>query len=402
MIAYDPLSPEVRADAYPHYAALRAEPGLVYVKSLDAWAVSRHADVKEVLRNHGAYSSDILIDIAFGPFNPAPEARYMIASDPPDHTRLRNLVSKAFTSQVVYALEPRIRKLANELVDEIVPGPAVDLVGAFAGPLPMTILAELLGVEPSMHASFRRWSNQTTIGIDQEITDERRRALEAETRAFREYLDSVIAERRKRPRDDLFSRLIAAEENESRLSSEEVLAFTVLLIIAGNETTTNTIGNTLYLLSRNPDQLAAVRANPKLLDGAVEESLRFYSPVQLLFRRVTRDVELAGRRFRANERVLPIFASANRDEAVFPGADRFDVTRDARAHLAFGFGIHRCMGSLLGHYESMTALEELLPRIPDFEVVAEEVSWLDSFYLKGPKQLPARIGEVRPHSATRI
>ena len=392
MIDYDPLSPTVRADAYPYYAKLRETPGFVHVKSLDAWAIPRYADVKEVARNHGAFSSDILIDIAFGPFNPAPEARYMIASDPPDHTRLRTLVMKAFTAQVVYKLEPRIRELANELIDEMrESGERVDLVEKFAGPLPMTILADLLGVEPSMHASFRRWSNQTTIGIDQELTEERRKQLEADTKEFRDYLENVIAERRKQPRDDLFSRLILAEESESRLSPEEVLAFTVLLIIAGNETTTNTLGNTILLLAQNPDQMSAVREDPKLLDGAVDESLRYYSPVQILFRRVTKDFEVAGHRFREGERVIPMFASANRDEAMFPDPDRFDVRRDSRAHLAFGFGIHRCMGSLLGHFESMVAMQELLRRIPEFEIDESGLSWLDSFYLKGPKSLPASV-----------
>lgn len=397
---YDPLAPAVRKDPYPFYEALRRNDPAFYVESLEAWAVSRYADVKEVARDHQAFSSDILIDVAFGPFNPAPGARYLIASDPPEHTRLRGLVQKVFTGQVVHSLEERIRQVANELIDEIAAstGP-VDLAAAFAAPLPVTIIAELLGVERSMHARFRRWSNQVTVGADQTVTDEQLRVGIADAREFREYLDGAIAERRARPASDLISALVQAEERDSRLSSEEVLTFAVLLIIAGNETTTNTIGNTLMLLWQHPDTLRTVRANPaspSVTDKLVDESLRFWSPVQLLFRRATRDTIVAGQAIPAGAKVMPIFASANRDDGVYADADRFDVTRDARNHLAFGFGIHRCIGSMLGHQETVIALEELLRRAPNLEIVEDQVEWLDSFFLKGPKRLPARLHDVRP------
>ncbi len=394
---YDPLSPVVRSDPYPYYAHLRAHEPVKHLPGLDAWAVSRHADVRRVLLDHECFSSAPLIRIAFGAFDPAPGAPYMIATDPPDHSRLRGLVNKAFSRRYVTGMRDEIARRVAEFLDVLEEKGEFDFTGEFAAPLPVSVIADMLGVESGMHASFRRWSNSVTAGGNAEALNHSQRAeIRGDADEFRAYFLDRIERSRKERGDDLISALVAAEEDGQKLSEDEVLAMCVLLLIAGNETTTNLLSNLLVCLRAFPDQEAAVRADRALVSGLLDESLRFIAPVQMIFRQATRDTEVAGVAIPKNSIVVPMFASANRDESVFRDADRIDVTRsELRESLAFGWGVHMCLGRALSLVEGDVAVNALFDRFSRIEITTPEIEWCDAFYLRGPKALPVRIERAK-------
>lgn len=385
---YNPMAPEVRADPYPYYKWLREYSPVHFIEEMNVHAVSRYEDVRYVLKNHQLFSSDPLIEIAFGEFNPAPGAPYLISSDPPDHSRLRKSLGAAFSKKIVDSMTDRITGLATELLDEAVNHDHLDFVPAFTSPLPVVVIAELMGIDSDKRSAFRRWSNEITVGTDANVSDETRAEIRASAAEFRAYFEDVLVRRRDNPGPDLVTALIRAQDETGQLTADEVLAFCLLLLIGGNETTTSTIGNTLYLLSRFPEQKRKVLADRSLVPNLIEESLRYISPIQLLFRRTIEPVEIAGVKLPENTLVMPIYASANRDETFFPDGDSFDVMRNTRDHMAFGHGIHHCMGALLGRHEGVVAMNLILDRMADFEVDLDRVEWLDSFYLRGPKVLP--------------
>ena len=385
---YNPMDPKVRIDPYPYYSWLRNNAPVYFIEEMNCHAISRYADVRYVLKNHQLFSSDPLIQIAFGEFNPAPGAPYLISSDPPDHSRLRKALGAAFSMKIVQSLSSRIGELASELIDEAYGQDRLDFVPAFTSPLPVVVIAELMGIDSDMRGAFRRWSNEITVGANSNVTEAERAAIRASAADFRAYFEGAIARRRQNPGPDLVSALIRAQDDTGQLSADEVLAFCLLLLIGGNETTTSTLGNALYLLSRHPEQKRKVLADRSLVPNLIEESLRYISPIQLLFRRTIQPVEIGGVAIPENALVMPMYASANRDEAVFPDGDRFDITRNTREHMAFGHGIHHCIGALLGREESIIAMNLVLDRMADYEVDADGVQWVDSFYLRGPKVLP--------------
>ena len=387
---YHPLDPAVRADPYPFYAHLRAHEPVKSISDLNAFAVSRHADVRSVLLDHETFSSAPLIQIAFGAFNPAPDGRYMIATDPPDHSRMRGLVNKAFSRRYVTQMRDEIAAQVNVFVGRLSGSEEFDFAAEFAAPLPVSVIADMLGVESEMHASFRRWSNNVTAGGNADaLSDAQRAQFEADAKEFREYfLDRIERERRDRG-DNLIAKLVAAEEDGQSLTADEILAMSVLLLIAGNETTTNLLANALVCLRDFPDQEALIREDRSLIPAFLEESLRFLSPIQLLFRQATRDTDVAGVSVPKDSIVIPMFASANRDEAVFQNADRIDVRRDdLRGHLAFGWGTHLCVGKALSLLEGEIALNALFDRFSSIEITVPEIEWCEAFYLRGPKRLP--------------
>ncbi|WP_157622809.1 cytochrome P450 [Solimonas soli] len=384
---FDPLAPEVREDPYPFYQELRATTPVAYCPSVNTWAVSRYEDVKHVLKNHQLFSSDPLIQIAFGEFNPAPGAPYLLSSDPPQHTRLRKLVATAFSKKFVDSIAASIERMINKLLDEVDARDGFDLMDAFASPLPVTVIADVMGIDASMGPTFRRWSNQVTVGSDKTITQEERDAIHRDAQEFREYFIERIAAARRNPGPDIISALVKQEEG-AVLSPDEVMAMCVLLLIAGNETTTSTLGNALLLLTKFPDQRQLALERPELLPNLVEEVLRFISPIQMLFRRATEDVLINGTSLPKDTIIMPIYASANRDESIFQNANSFDITRtDTAQHMAFGHGIHFCVGQALGRHEVTVALGILLKRMPQLSADLESLQWNDSFYLRGPKRL---------------
>jgi cytochrome P450 len=295
----------------------------------------------------------------------------MLGSDPPEHTRLRSLVNKAFTPRIVSRLEPRMREIARELMDDALAQGEVDLVQALTYPLPVVVIAEIIGIPAEDRARFKRWSDQAIAnlgvvffgGIEPERLA-RQRQLFDEMRA---YFIPLAERRRSDPREDLLTGLVRAEHEGSRLSHDEMLSMLVLLLVAGNETTTTLIGNAALELLAHPEAEERLRAEPGLLPGAIDEVLRYSSPVQFDPRRVARDVELCGVKLRADDVVLCWLGSANRDESVFAEPERFDVARRPNPHLAFGFGPHHCLGHNLARLEAQVAIGELLARTRSFE-----------------------------------
>ena len=393
-VVFNPTDPGFLDDPYPTYARLRAEAPLLRHPG-GFFAVSRYADVATVLRNPETYSS-----YAMGGQVPVrrPDGSVirgtgaLIAQDPPVHTAQRAIVNRGFTPRRIGALEPRVLAAIDELFAKFQPLGQVDLTRDFAGPLPVSVIAELLGLDLERREDFKRWSARlivasTTPGGMANQGEQIQAVAE-----FREYMVSVIETRRKDPRDDLVSVLVDAEQEGGVLEAEEVVAFASLLLAAGSETTMNLIGNAVVALLGDGESLDRVRKDPGLVPALIEESLRHDSPVQLLMRLTTRDTELAGVEIPKGVLVMPLLASANRDEERFPEADRFDLDRNTSGHLAFGLGHHFCLGASLARLEARLALEAVLSRLPDFRLEREPVEYHGSFLIRGPRSLPLVFG----------
>jgi cytochrome P450 len=310
----------------------------------------------------------------------------VIMVDPPDHERLRLLLSRGFTPRRIARLEPRIRAIAGELLDQVDRCERFDLVPEFTVPLPVRVIAELLGIEPERMQDFKRWSEAVIAVFGRLPSPEQRARFEAVLDEIDLYFGEVIERRRREPRDDLISVLVQ-NEGEQALSTHEVYGFAILLLIAGNETTTNLIGGAVAALLENPDQLTKVQSDPTRVAALVEEALRFVSPVQMLFRETTCEVEIDGTKLPKGATVLPCYAAANRDPRRFPNPDRFDVDRNPIGHLAFGFGVHFCLGAGLARREARIALEALVPRLASLRLTKDAILWSDTPILRGPRGL---------------
>ncbi|MBM4228546.1 MAG: cytochrome P450 [Gammaproteobacteria bacterium] len=396
LTTYDPLDAAIRRNPYPWYQHLRRHEPVKFLPGMNAYAVARHEDVRQLMLNHGGFSSDPLIQLAFSDFNPAPGARYMIASDPPDHTRLRTLVNKAFSKRALTEMEDAIRATINQLIERLEGKTHFDFIEEFSSPLPVSVVGDILGVETSKHADFRRWSNNVTAGGSAAVLGEAQQAaMHQDAADFRQYFLDRIADARAHPQDNLICALVDAEEQGQKLSADEVLALCVLLLIGGNETTTNMLANALVTLRDYPEVEREIRGNRALIPDFIEESLRHTSPIQLLFRRATAATRIAGVDIPENAIVMPTFASANRDESVFSKPDTLDIRRpDLRKHVAFGWGIHMCVGRALAAIEGEIALNALFDRYASIQLASADFDLCDAFYLRGPKGLPV---EVRPN-----
>jgi cytochrome P450 len=312
-------------------------------------------------------------------------ARTIINTDPPDHTYLRNLVNRAFTPRMVSEMEPRIREIARDYVGRVAANGSMDLVADLAIPLPVTVIAEILGVEAERREDFKRWSNAllgTTSGSPETASKNADDIAE-----FQAYFADAVAERQRTKHDDLIGALVQADAAEGRLTSAEIVAFAMLLLIAGNETTTNLIGNAMKALCEHPEQLALVEGNQAGIPNMIEEALRWDSPVQFLFRMAKEDAVVGGAAISAGSVVIPIYASANHDESKYPDGDRFDITRNTQGHLAFGLGPHFCLGAPLARLEAKVAFEELFAAAGNIRLTGN-ASRIDSLMLRGMQALP--------------
>ncbi|MCV2488220.1 cytochrome P450 [Geodermatophilus sp. YIM 151500] len=395
-----PLDAAFFADPHELYARLRVEQPVaraVTPVGLPVWLVTRYDDVRQLLTDPRLAKDADGFAQALERQPVPPEARavfaqeltrHMLSSDPPDHTRLRKLVGRAFTVRAIAALRPRIEEIAAGLADRMAAGPAeVDLLDTFAFPLPMAVICELLGVPEGERTSFRRWSN-TLLASDGTAADRTAAGL-----AIADYLSTLVAQKRARPADDMLSAIVAASEDADRLSADETVAMAFLLLVAGHETTVNLIGNGVLALLRRPDRLAELRADPTLVPAAVEEFLRLDGPVNLAtFRHTTEPVEVGGSTIPAGEVVLVSLASANRDPDRYPAPDELDLHRDA-GHLAFGHGIHHCLGAPLARLEGEVAFRTLLGRFPDLALAADPdgLTWRRSILMRGLTHLPVRL-----------
>jgi cytochrome P450 len=418
-IRFDPFSEQQRNDPYPAYAELRRDAPVFRVERNGAFAVARYADVSFVLRHPELFSSSAMqtaLSSGFAsgfagaglqpeeaarvvallktlpiPLNEQLAARSLIASDPPEHGPMRSLVNRGFTPRRMAELETRIRAIARQSIAALEGKPDFDIVSEFFVPLPVTVIVELLGVEPERSADFKRWSDTAVAGATGGAGAIGPAQVLQGLSELSRYIIGIVELRRQVPQGDLISTLVRAEDGETALTPVEVVMFTLLLLVAGNETTTNLLGNTLLALLDHPDELARVRRDPARIPALVEEALRYDGPIQFLFRQATKDVDLAGVTIPAGALVLPLLGSANRDDNQFPDAARFDVSRDTQGHLAFGLGIHFCLGASLARLEARIALEELLARYARFERREPHVEYIDSYLVRGPKRLPLRV-----------
>ncbi|MGW6458789.1 cytochrome P450 family protein [Streptomyces sp. NPDC055078] len=391
-IELDGLGPDFTADPYPYYASMRERGPVHRIRGADGWHFwlivgydecrSAFGDARLVKRSRAQDEADLFM------------GRHLLVADPPDHTRLRRLVSREFSPRRVEALKPRVQQLTDELLDRMLPDGRGDLVDSLAFPLPITVICELLGVPDSDRDTFRGWSNEVVTPTDRDTSM-------AAIHALRDYLDALIVRRREaEPADDLLSALLRTEaDGTDRLSAAEVRAMAFLILIAGHETTVNLISNGVRLLLGHPDQLAALRADRGLLDGAVEEMLRYEGPVENATFRFTREPVVYGdTEIPADEPVLIGMASADRDPARFPEPDTFDIRRSAAnggsgaGHLAFGHGIHFCLGAPLARLEAKVAIGTLLDRAPDLALDAspDSYDWLPGMLMRGTRRLPVR------------
>jgi cytochrome P450 len=379
---FDPYAEENTIDPYPAYAWLREHDPVHHNPDLDVWFLTRYADVHAALQDPGTFSSSRYL---FLNQNPDDIVRNMQSMDPPRHDSYRQMLRDAFTSKRVAALEPMMRTLLRRLMDGFEGREEVDLSNELCWPYPATVIFEMLGVPEADRAPFHGWAHDMAehgnVGI----------GLEA-TRSVSSYFDALVAERIERPQDDLISAMITARaEDGTRMTPEEVSAACYLVMTAGHETTTHLLGNALALLAERPRLWSWLRERPERIPVAVEEFLRFVSPAQGLSRTTTRDARVGDETIPEGSAVHILFASANRDEAVFERADELDLARQPNRHLAFGFGVHFCLGAKLARLEAKVAFEELLAGLPAFELACDRVPRTRSPLIRGLAALPVRL-----------
>ena len=394
-LLFDPLAPQTLSDPYPTYARLRAE-APVQKTPAGIWLVFGYDPAVQILRDHDRFSVDHrnrhdtpeLIEKLGPTAADRGMENIMLFKDPPDHTRLRGLVNKAFTPRIVGAMRARIEEITNELIDKAVERGEMDVIADFAYPLPVTVIAEMLGIPESDRSDFKRWSRQVAPILDPIISEEVFFQVAEAGLSLAVYFDELVAKRRTDPREDLITELIKAEDEGDRLTLEELRATLILLLVAGHETTMNLIGNGLLALLRNPAEAERLRADPSLAKTATEELLRYDGSVHLTARTAIQDVEIAGRRISKGEMAIVLLGAANRDPAQFPEPDRLDVGRDPNRHLAFSAGGHFCVGATLARVEGQIAFETLLRRLPGLRLVDPDPPYRATITLRGLEALP--------------
>ena len=400
MAVFNPFLPSFQADPYPQYAALRANDPVHFSLALQAWVLTAYEDCALVLRDDETFSSSS--DTASGQLAevlqqqrrefPLGETPTVLNSDPPVHTRLRGLLNRAFTPRAIEGLRPRIEEIAASLlIDADAATGRFDVATGFAQPLPIIVIAELLGVPAEDRDRFKRWSVAIARATDVLNAPAVLAAAREATRELVAYMDAVVAERRRAPGADILTALAAAEEEGDRLSHDELLAFSILLLLAGHETTTNLIGNGLLALAARPELVARLRGDRSLLAPAVEELLRYDSSVQGVVRFARRRTELRGRTIEQGAALLPMVGAANRDPAQFPDPDDLDLARSPNRHLAFGRGIHFCLGAPLARLEGEIAFRALLDRFPEPRIAEGGVERSGTLLLRGLGRLELEV-----------
>jgi cytochrome P450 len=387
-VDYNPYAHEVHHDPFPVYRQLRDRAPAYHNEALDFWALSRYDDVIDALHDWETFTSSE--GITLEPRSPLP---MIITMDPPLHTKMRRLVSRAFTPRRVADLEPHIRDMSTKYLDRFVDRGECDLIGEFSAKLPMDVISQMLGVPDDDQDMLREWTD-LMLHREPGLPDITPEGEQAGARIFEYFLDDVRA-KRKAPGDDLTSSLLEVEVDGERLTDVDIVAFCFLLIIAGNETTTKLIGNAIHWLSRNPDQRQLLLDDPALTPDAVEETLRYDGSTQLMARTTTRDIEKHGQVIDAGSKVLLLLGSANRDERFWDDADAFEIRRDKKQHLALGHGIHVCLGAALARLEMRVSLEEIHRRIPDYEVEYDGLERMHSGNVRGYSRMPLRFTPAR-------
>jgi len=383
---YDFLGPGSQRNPYPFYAELQESDPVSWIEREKLWIVTRHKDVVDVLRRIEDFSA-----VANERQEPSSYRRgtpNIITMDRPDHDRLRQLLQRRFTNRGLSRYQARIDEIVAGLIQGVRDTDHFDLVSDLTIPLPVTMIAEALGIELERLDDFKRWSDALIKVITLSHESEEAAAARADLHELIDYFSVISEMRRESPSDDLVGILVEAEKEPGRIEPREIISYCLLLLAAGNETTTNLIGGMVVELLKDPAQLSRLVEAPELIPQAIEEGLRFCSPVQVLFRRAKHDTQIGGVRIPAGQDVGVSYAAANRDASVFPEPDRFDIDRDTSQHVAFGYGLHHCLGAHLARREATAALVRLIPLLPKMSQEFDEVDWVDSWVVRGPKALP--------------
>ena len=389
-VAFNFFSRRLLANPYPIYRRLQTRDPVHRSRLIKGWVLSRHEDIDAVLRDSRRFGNDRASTQDANLRFDSEEPRSMLYRDPPDHTRLRSLVSKAFTPRAVRTLRPRVEKIADDLLDSLDGADSFDVIDAIAYPLPVAVICEMLGVPQEDRGPFREWSNDASLSIEP-LLDDRRVATSMDTLSkLRDYFSDLAERRRADPGEDLVSVLTQIEDEGDRLSHLELQLMLVLLLVAGNETTRNLVGNGLLALLRNPEQLDRLRREPELIGPAVEELTRYDSPVQIDGRSVREDTEVGGVPMERGQYLMMLLGAANRDPEAFDDPDVLDVSRERNPHLGFGRGIHHCLGAPLARMEAEVMLGKLLERFPNVRL-AGTPHRRRQIVLRGLSSLPVRV-----------
>jgi cytochrome P450 len=398
-LGLDMFDPQAIARPHQFYARLREEAPVVWSEQTQSWVLTRYEDVRRGLRDHFLFSSErpdqALLrgrsDIPLERVEPR-GTKNMLAADRPDHTRLRKLLAMDFTPKKIIRMQPRIEEICREVLQGVADEGDYDVVTGLAEPLPVKIIAELLGIPSELHSQFKQWSDASITPVPPDASDASIHARNGLISEFREYLQAQIEERHDNPTDDFIGRLVAAHDEDSKLSDAEVLGAVNLLLLAGNETTTNLISNATLAMSRFPERQTELREHPELMETAVEEFLRYDGSVQFTSRILTEPAEFQGHTIDAGQSVLLVLASANRDPNVFDHPDELDFHRPKDKHLGFGDWIHICLGQFLARIETRAALSALIEEFGEFELATAEadVPYRPNFNLRGPSHLLIR------------
>lgn len=381
------VSPEFVADPYPLLERLRQEEPVYWSNGIGGWLLTRYDDILVSFRQTSHYSNENRLGKAveylppekrakFKPFEDHYATKGLLHSDPPDHTRLRALVTKEFTVTIVEKMRPRIQEVVNGLLDDAEKRGQMDVVPDLAAALPVQVIAEILGVPPPDRYLIRKWTDDILRfqGVNKPSEGDLSRAQDALIE-IRSYIKGMIEERRRQPRGDLMGKFVAAESDGQRLSEAELINTCVTLFTAGHETTLSLISNTIYTLLANNDQYRLLKDDPGLLESAIEESLRYESPVSRQTRLMKDDTELAGKKIKKGEIVFQMLNAANRDPAYFTDPDKFDIQRKKNRHIAFGNGIHFCVGAALSRTEAFIAVGSAISRFPNLRLVDDKPDW---------------------------
>ena len=395
-VQLDPKNPDFYNNPYPFYDQLRVEVPLFYWEDFDLWCFVRHADVEAILRDRrfGRQISHLASRETLGlpperedlqPFYHV-DRHGMLDMEPPAHTRLRGLVQKAFMARQIERLRPRIAEISHQLIDKIEAQGNCDLLPAFATPIPVLVIAEMLGVPSEMSGQFLDWSHAMVKMYQMGRTPEQEQAAVQAAQEFVEYLRIYVAERRKKPQDDLITKLIEVQVEGEKLTEDELISNCILLLNAGHEATVNVTGNGVLALLKHPDQLALLREQPELIASAVEELIRYDTPLHLFKRWVLEDLELNGQPLQFGMEVAILLGAANHDPEVFSEPAKLDINRQKNPHVSFGAGIHYCLGAPLARLELQTSLPILFERLPDLQLV-EQPQYQNSYHFHGLETL---------------
>lgn len=397
-VKFNLFDPKFNANPYPTYHRLRNEdPVHRYFVGGD-WIVTRYADVKAVLKSgcvrtddrpksiqernkYFLHQENNLDTLAYT------TSRFLFYMNPPDHTRLRGLVGKGFSSVVVERMRPHIQEIVDELLDKVRHKGSMDIVAELASPLSVSVISKLLGIPKEAQQQLHQWTNVLSRILDPLVSLKEYEAMNQATEEIQEYLRTLIAEREKDPQEDFISNLIAAKDQSDRLSQKELLAICTLLFGAGEETTGNTIGNGILALLQHPNQMEQLKREPTMIQSAVEEVIRYDSAIQMLTRIATDNLEIGNQTIKAGEKIVLCLGAANRDPAQFPNPDELNINREQNHHLAFADGIHYCLGAALARVETQVAINTLIQRFPDLRLASNKQEWKKSIVIRGLKSL---------------